>query len=143
MIKKTFSGKPIDVKRTWYELDASNQVVGRLAVQAAKLLIGKQKVNYTPHVDGGDFVIITNASKVKLTGRKSEESHHHYSGYPGGLKSTTKQNILEQNPAKLIELAVYGMIPKNKLRSDRMARLRVFASSEHEHGAQKPKKVEI
>lgn len=141
---KTYSQKPAEVTRSWYQIDAAGLPVGRVATQAAQLLVGKRKATFTPHVDGGDFVVITNAAKAVLTGRKgSQEMVYSYSGYPSGLKSTPKGKLLVKNPAKLIEHAVSGMVPTNKLKVNRMKRLKVYADAEHEHSAQQPKTIEV
>jgi large subunit ribosomal protein L13 len=140
---KTFSQKPAEVTRTWYHIDASGLPLGRVATQAAQLLLGKRKTTFTPHVDGGDFVIITNASQVVLTGKKGDEQLHHYSGYPGGLKSVKKADLRVNNPKRLVEHAVYGMIPTNKLKTDRMKRLKVYPTDQHEHSAQQPTTIEV
>lgn len=140
---KTFSQKPADVTREWYEVDATNVPIGRLATRVAALLTGKIKPTFTPHVDGGDFVVVVNAEKVALTGQKGEEEKFRYSGFPGGIKAKAKAEILKDNPEKAIKSAVAGMVPRNKLHTDRLARLRVFVGSDHNHTAQKPKKLEF
>lgn len=143
MSAKTYSQSQADVKRQWYEIDASGIPVGRLATRVARLLTGKDKPTYTPHIDGGDYVVVVNAAKLKLTGRKPQEKKYRYSGYPGGIKSVTKAELLEKNPAKMLEQSVKGMMPKNKLLAERMKRLKVYAGGEHEHTAQKPKVLEV
>ena len=141
---KTFSAKPADINREWYLIDASSAPLGRLAVDIAQLLIGKKKPTFTPHVDDGDHVVVINASKIQVTGKKlNDKIYYRHSGYPGGISQATLQELLEKNPALVIEAAVYGMIPKNKLRDGRMQRLRVFANESHDHEAQKPKTVNI
>lgn len=140
---KTFAQKPAEVTRSWYHIDAAGLPVGRLAVQAAQLLVGKAKPTFTPHVDGGDFVIITNAGQVQLSGGKLGEAVYHYSGYPGGLRTTTHAELMKTNPVKLVQLAVAGMVPTNKLKRSRLARLKIYAEGEHEHSAQQPKTVEV
>jgi large subunit ribosomal protein L13 len=140
---KTYAQKPAEVTRVWYEVDASQIPVGRLATFVATLLTGKRKVTYTPHVDAGDYVVVINAAKTVLTGRKADESKYHYSGYPSGLKATTKGKLLADNPAKLVTLAVAGMVTTNKLKPARMQRLKVYAGPQHEHHAQQPQKVEV
>jgi large subunit ribosomal protein L13 len=142
-MKKTYSQKTAEVSRVWYEIDATKKPLGRLATVVSKLIIGKHKTSYTPHIDGGDFVVVINASKVVLTGRKEQDKYYRYTGYPGGLRSQQKGEALNQNPVKVVENAVFGMLPKNKLRLGRMKRLKVTEGSEHSHAAQKPQKLEI
>ena len=141
---KTFSQKSADVTRRWILIDARDTTLGRLSSAIATYLIGKYKPTYTPHVDGGDYVIVINASELKVTGQKeTDKMYYRHSGFPGGLKEMQLKDIREKDPARIIELAVKGMLPKNKLAADRMARLRVFAGSEHAHTAQTPEKVEV
>ena len=142
--KKTFSQKPADVTRKWVVLDASEAPLGRLATAAAKYLIGKYKPTYTPHVDGGDYVVIVNAAKLIVTGDKAtDKKYYNYSGFPGGLKEQTLTEVMVKNPTKVIEAAVAGMLPKNKLSSERMKRLKVYAGETHNHEAQKPVKMGV
>ena len=142
--KKTFSQKPADVERTWVVLDAAQAPLGRLATVAANYLIGKSKTTYTPHVDGGDYVIVVNAAKLVTTGQKAtDKKYYNYSGFPGGLKEATLAEVLSKDPAKAIEAAIAGMLPKNKLHAERMKRLKVYAGETHNHEAQKPIKVEL
>jgi large subunit ribosomal protein L13 len=143
MPNKTYSQSQADVSRQWYELDASGVPVGRLSTQIARLLSGKDKPTYTPHIDGGDYVVVVNASGLKMTGSKPSENKYRHSGYPGGIKSITKGKLLATNPERLLELAVKGMLPKNKLINERMKRLKVYPEAEHEHSAQQPKKLEV
>ena len=144
MNAKTFSQKPADVSRRWILIDASSAPLGRVAGEIAKYLIGKYKPTYTPHVDGGDYVVVVNAGKTIVTGNKEEDKmYYNYSGFPSGLKETQLKEVREKFPERIIENAVKGMLPKNKLSPDRMARLRVFTGEEHAHGAQKPEKVEV
>ncbi len=141
---RTFVQKPADVTRDWYVIDASEASLGRTAGVIALALSGKRKVTYTPHVDGGDHVIVINAAKLKVTGAKlKDKMYYHYSGFPGGLKEQTLEQVIAKNPAKAIEDAVYGMLPKNKLRPDMMQRLRVYPGAEHKQNAQTPKKLEV
>lgn len=141
---KTFSQKPADVTRAWHLVDASEAPLGRVASVIATKLIGKDKPSYTPHVDGGDFVVVINADKIVVTGNKLEaKTYYSYSGFPSGLKSINLRDKLAKDPASVIEAAVKGMLPKNKLTPERLKRLRVFAGSEHTHEAQKPKKLEV
>lgn len=141
---KTFSQRTEDVSRTWYLIDAADAPMGRVATEIARLLIGKSKPTYTPHVDNGDYVVVINAAKTVVTGDKETgKIYYRHSGYPGGIRDATVKEVREKYPERLIEAAVKGMIPKNKLASGRMNRLRIFAGEEHTHTAQTPKKVEM
>lgn len=141
---KTFSQKPADVTREWFLVDASELSLGRIATIIADKLIGKNKPTYTPHVDGGDYVVVINAENVKVTGEKeTDKVYYRHTGFPGGIKDATLAEVRERAPERIIEAAVRGMLPKNKLSADRMARLKIFAGSEHAHTAQTPKKVEV
>ena len=141
---RTYTPKPAEVTRTWHVIDATDVVLGRLASQTAILLRGKHKTTFAPHVDGGDFVIIINADKVALTGAKLEQKKaYRHSGFPGGLKSQSYQELLAKNPAKAVEKAVRGMIPKTTLGRQQLTKLKVYAGSEHPHAAQKPQPFEI
>ena len=141
---RTYSPKAGDVQRQWHVIDANDVVLGRLATHAATLLRGKHKAIFAPHVDTGDFVIIVNASKVALTGNKRETKvAYRHSGYPGGLKRIGYAELLEKRPEKAIELAIRGMLPKNKLGRQLLSKLKVYAGPEHPHGAQKPTEFEI
>lgn len=141
---KTFSQKPADVTRRWILIDATDAPLGRVATQIAKYLIGKYKTTYTPHVDGGDYVVVINAKDTVVTGEKeTDKIYYRHSGFPGGIKDAQLREVREKFPERLIENAVKGMLPKNKLSPDRMARLKVFAGPEHAHTAQKPEKVEV
>ncbi|ACM23215.1 50S ribosomal protein L13 [Thermotoga neapolitana DSM 4359] len=136
--------KPEEVERKWYVVDASGKVLGRLATRIAKILMGKHKPTYTPHVDTGDYVIVVNADKVVLTGKKLDQKvYYWHSGYPGGLKSMTARQMLQKHPERLIWLAVKRMLPKNKMGRRMLRRLKVYASSEHPHQAQKPEPIEL
>ena len=141
---RTYSPKPTDVQRQWHVIDAADVVLGRLAVQSATLLRGKHKAMYAPHVDTGDFVIIINAGKVALAGDKRETKlAYRHSGYPGGLKATTIGEVLDKDPRRAIEKAVWGMLPKNKLGRQLLKKLKVYAGPEHPHAAQQPQAFEI
>ena len=141
---RTFTPKPGDVTKNWYVIDATDVVLGRLASQAAVLLRGKHKATFAPHVDGGDFVIVINAEKVALTGAKATDKMvYRHSGYPGGLSAIPIGELLEKNPQRVIENAVKGMLPKNKLAAQQMTHLKVYAGSEHPHVAQQPQTFEI
>jgi large subunit ribosomal protein L13 len=141
---KTYSQKPTEVARRWILIDASSAPVGRVSTAIATYLIGKYKPSYTPHIDGGDYVIVINAADAIFTGSKErDKTYYRHSGFPGGIKSATVAEVREKYPERLIEAAVKGMLPKNKLVTERMKRLRVFAGSEHTHTAQTPEKVEL
>lgn len=136
----TTIARPQDVEREWYLVDAEGQTLGRLATRTATVLRGKHKPIFTPHVDTGDHVIVVNADKVKLTGRKLDQKHYyHYSGYPGGLRSLSAREVLERNPERIIEQAVRGMLPKNRLSRQLIKKLKVYAGPDHPHAAQQPK----
>jgi large subunit ribosomal protein L13 len=141
---RTYTPKPGDVERTWYVIDATDVVLGRLATHVATLLRGKHKATFAPHVDNGDFVIVINADKVALTGNKRETKlAYRHSGYPGGLRSVTYAELLEKRPERAIEKAVRGMLPKNSLAAQQLSKLKVYTGSEHPHAAQQPKPFEI
>ncbi len=141
---KTFSQKPADVARRWILIDAKDATLGRISTEIAKYLIGKYKPTYTPHVDGGDYVVVVNAKELVVTGEKeTDKIYYRHSGFPGGLKEAQLKDLREKSPASIIEAAVKGMLPKNKLAPGRLARLRVFAGAEHDHTAQTPEKVEV
>lgn len=143
-LPKTYSQKPADIDRQWILIDASTAPLGRVATVIAKYLIGKYKPTYTPHVDNGDYVVVINAEKVVVTGDKETgKVYYRHSGFPGGIKDATLKEVREKAPERIIEAAVKGMIPRNKLAADRLGRLRVFAGAEHAHTAQTPKKVEV
>ncbi len=132
------------VDRSWYVVDASDQVLGRLATRLATVLLGKHKPTYTPHVDDGDFVIVVNAEKVALTGRKREDKlYYRHSGYPGSIRSVTAGRLLETHPERVIEAAVRGMLPKGPLGRRMGRKLKVYAGPEHPHASQQPKPLEI
>ncbi|MFX4272285.1 50S ribosomal protein L13 [Propionibacteriaceae bacterium Y1685] len=140
----TYSPKPGEIARNWLVIDASDVVLGRLAVSAAGLLRGKHKPTYAPHVDTGDFVVIVNASKIALTGNKrTDKMAYRHSGRPGGLRAVPYGELLKNDPRKAVELAVWGMLPKNKLSRQLMKKLKVYAGPEHPHEAQKPQPHEI
>ena len=141
---KTFSQRTEDISRQWYLIDAADAPMGRVATQIANLLIGKSKPTYTPHVDNGDYVVVINAAKTVVTGNKEiGKIYYRHSGFPGGIKDATVKEVREKAPERLIEAAVKGMVPRNKLAAGRLARLRVFSGEAHTHTAQTPKKVEI
>jgi large subunit ribosomal protein L13 len=141
---RTFTPTPDDVDRQWHVIDATDVVLGRLASQVATLLRGKHKPTFAPHMDMGDFVIITNAEKVALTGAKLEQKQaYRHSGYPGGLTSTSYAELLEKNPVRAVEKAVKGMLPKNRLADQMFKKLKVYEGSDHPHTAQQPKEFII
>ena len=132
MNSKTYQPKAKDIKREWHLFDAKDEILGRLATKVAKLLMGKQKSTYSAHLDSGDFVVIINAEQVKLTGKKKEQKvYYSHSGYPGGFKEVKFSKMVTEKPARIIEMAVSGMLPKNKLRQDRLARLKVVAGEKN------------
>lgn len=136
---KTFSATPDDIEHDWYVVDATDQVVGRLASRIARVLRGKHKPTYTPHMDTGDFVIVVNADKARFTGRKEQDKQYmQYSGYPGGDKYESPEEVREQNPEKIIERAVKGMLPQGPLGRDMFKKLKVYADPDHPHEAQQP-----
>ena len=136
---KSYIAKPADVQRKWYIVDAEGKTLGRLATEIATVLRGKNKVTFTPHVDGGDFVVVVNAEKVVLTGKKLEQKMYRYhTGYVGGLKEIPYKEMMAKKPEEVVAHAVSVMLPKNKLRSRMMTRLRVFAGPNHDHAAQNP-----
>lgn len=139
---KTYSQKTSEINREWWIIDASTLPLGKLAVVIADKLMGKSKVTYTPHTDNGDYVVVINAKKIVTTGEKMTDKHYYrHSGFPGGLTDLTLQEIIEKDPAVAVKHAVKGMLPKNKLLADRLARLRVFEGAEHAHTAQMPKEI--
>jgi len=141
---KTYVAKPATVRHDWYVVDAKEQVLGRLACEIARRLRGKHKVEYTPHVDTGDYIVVINANKVHVTGNKEEgKVYHHHTGYPGGIKSNRLREIRRKHPTRIIENAVKGMLPKNSLGRAMYSKLRVYAGSEHNHHAQQPKLLEF
>ena len=141
---KTYSQKPSEVSRRWILIDASQAPLGRIATQIATYLTGKDKPRYTPHIDGGDYVVVINAKDTVVTGDKETgKVYYHHTGFPGGIKDATLAEVREKFPERIIENAVKGMLPKNKLSDARMKRLKVFAGSEHAHTAQTPEKVEV
>ncbi len=141
---KTYSQKPSEVSREWFLVDAAELPLGRLATIIADKLIGKNKPTYTPHIDGGDYVVVINAANLVVTGDKETgKIYYRHSGFPGGIKDATLAEVREKFPERIIEKAVQGMLPKNKLSPERMNRLRIFPGAEHTHTAQQPKKVEV
>jgi len=141
---KTFSAKKEDIERTWYLVDAEGKVLGRLASQLAKILRGKTKPIYTPHVDTGDYVVVINADKIRLTGKKMEKKvYYRHSGYPGGLKLTNAKMLLATKPERVLKRAVKGMLPKNPLGRKMFGKLKVYVGPDHPHEAQQPQPLEM
>jgi large subunit ribosomal protein L13 len=136
---RTYSAKPGEISRDWFVVDAAGLTLGRLATRIATVLRGKHKPQFTPHVDTGDFVIVINAGKVELSGSKLDQKrYYNYSGYPGGLKSVTARVLREENPERILRDAVKGMLPKNRLSSELINKLKVYEGGDHPHSAQKP-----
>jgi large subunit ribosomal protein L13 len=141
---KTYVAKPTERERNWLVVDATGQTLGRLATQLADALRGKRKPEYTPHIDTGDFVVVVNAEKISVTGNKlAEKRYYRHSGYPGGLKSRTLEEMLARRPEEVIRLAVKGMMPRNRLSRKQITKLKIYAGPEHPHVAQKPQQMEI
>ena len=141
---KTYHAKPGEVEREWLVVDATDAVLGRLATEVAQILKGKKKPQYTPHVDTGDFVIVINAEKIRLTGDKAlKKTYYSHSGYIGGLKEVSYQRMLEKHPERIIEKAVKGMLPKNSLGRAMNRKLKVYAGPNHPHAAQKPREITL
>ena len=139
---KTYSQKSSEINREWWIVDAGSMPLGKLAVVVADKLLGKSKVTFTPHTDNGDYVVVINAKNIKVTGDKMTDKHYYrHSGFPGGLTDLTLAEVIEKDPSLAIKQAVAGMLPKNKLQADRLARLRVFEGAEHAHTAQTPKEI--
>jgi large subunit ribosomal protein L13 len=141
---KTFSAKPAEVRRDWYVVDATDKTLGRLSTEIAHRLRGKHKPEYTPHIDTGDYIVVVNAEKVRVTGNKLQDKmYHHHTGYIGNLKSIPLQKMLDEHPERVIEKAVKGMLPRGPLGRQMYSKLRVFAGPEHTHAAQQPIPLEV
>ena len=141
---KTFSASPQTVTREWYVIDAHDKVLGRLAARIAHYLRGKHKPEFTPHVDTGDYIVVINAGKVAVTGNKfNDKKYYRHTGYPGGIRETSYREMIQQHPERVIENAVRGMLPKNRLGRSMLSKLKVYAGSEHRHQAQQPQVLEI
>ncbi len=144
MERQTYFAKPGEVERNWHIVDADGKVLGRLATEIATRLMGKHKPQYTPHTDTGDFVIVINADKVRLTGRKLDQKFRKtYSGYPGGQRQISYRKLLDRNPAEVFELAVRRMLPKNAMGLKQLKKMKVYAGTEHPHAAQSPQPLEL
>lgn len=143
-MRTTYMARPGEVERKWYVVDAEGKVLGRLAARIASIVRGKHKPTFTPHVDTGDFVIVVNADKVRLTGRKLDDKmYFRHSGYLGGWRMTPARQMLEKHPTRVVEMAVRGMLPKNRLGRKLFKKLKVYAGPEHPHAAQKPEKLDV
>ena len=141
---RTYNAKPGEIERNWYVVDAEGQTLGRLATQIADTLRGKRKPQYTPHVDTGDFVVVVNAEKIRVTGKKLDEKlYHRHSGYPGGLRSRPLRDELERRPTEVLRKAVKGMLPRTRLGRAQLTKLKIYAGPEHPHGAQAPKPLQL
>jgi large subunit ribosomal protein L13 len=141
---KTFSAKPAEVRRDWFVVDATGQTLGRLSTEIARRLRGKHKPEYTPHVDTGDYIVVVNAEKVRVTGNKlKDKMYHHHTGYIGNLKSKSLEKVLDETPERVIERAVKGMLPRGPLGRQMYAKLKVFKGPEHDHTAQQPIPLEV
>lgn len=141
---KTFSAKAKEIQRKWYVVDATDKVLGRVATVVASRLRGKHKAEYTPHVDTGDYIIIVNAEKIRVTGNKSADKiYYHNTGYPGGMKSISFEKLIQHHPEQVLELAIKGMLPKNALGRDMYRKLKVYAGAEHQHHAQQPEVLQL
>ena len=141
---KTVSAKKESISQEWFVVDATNKTLGRLSTAIANRLRGKHKPEYTPHVDTGDYIVVVNAEKVRATGnKKTDKIYHHHTGYPGGIKSITFDKLIDKAPEQVIEKAVKGMMPKNKLSRSMLSKLKIYAGSAHPHSAQQPMPLEI
>jgi large subunit ribosomal protein L13 len=141
---KTFSAKPAEVRRDWYVVDATGKTLGRLSTEIARRLRGKHKPEYTPHVDTGDYIVVVNAEKIRVTGNKlKDKMYHRHTGYIGNLKSTSLEKLLDERPERVIEYAVKGMLPRGPLGRKMLSKLRIFAGPEHTHAAQQPIPLEV
>ena len=141
---KSYMARPLEVERKWYVVDAEGKHLGRLATEIVRVLRGKNKPQYTPHVDVGDFVVVVNADRVAVTGRKAEQRvYRRHSGYPGGMKETSYQQMLARKPTEVLRKAVYGMMPKTRLARKQFKKLKIYAGPEHPHSAQDPQTLEV
>lgn len=141
---KCYTAKKETVEHNWLVVDAQDQILGRMAAKIAPMLMGKTKPIYTPHVDTGDYVIVVNADKIRLSAKKAEtKEYQHYTGYPGGQRIVSFEDMMEKKPEKVVELAVRRMLPKNKLGRQMLKKLKVYRGPDHEHAAQKPEKIDI
>jgi large subunit ribosomal protein L13 len=141
---KTYIARPSNIKRDWFVIDASGRTLGRLATEISRRLRGKHRPEFTPNIDTGDYIVVINANKVRVTGRKfTEKVYHRHTGYPGGVKSTTFEKLQAKKPERIIEIAVKGMLPKGPMGRQLFRKLKVYAGAEHRHGAQQPQSLEV
>ncbi len=141
---KTFSAKPADIRRDWYVVDATGKTLGRLSTEIARRLRGKHKPAFTPHLDTGDYIVVVNAEKIRVTGNKRQDKmYHHHTGYIGNLKSISLEKLLDSHPERVLEQAVKGMLPRGPLGRQMLSKLRVFAGPEHKHAAQQPIPLDV
>ena len=141
---KSYMARPLEVERKWYVIDADGETLGRLATGIARILRGKNKPQYTPHVDVGDFVVVVNADQVVVTGKKAEQKvYRRHSGYPGGMRETSYGRMIERRPTEILRKAVYGMMPKTRLARQQLRKLKIYAGPEHPHAAQNPQHYEV
>ena len=141
---KSYMARPLEVERKWYVVDAEGKHLGRLATEIVRVLRGKNKPQYTPHIDVGDFVVVVNADRVAVTGRKAEQKvYRRHSGYPGGMKETSYEQMLARKPTEVLRKAVYGMMPKTRLARKQFKKLKIYAGPEHPHSAQDPQTLEV
>jgi large subunit ribosomal protein L13 len=141
---KSYMARPLEVERKWYVVDAEGQTLGRLATEIATILRGKNKAQYTPHVDTGDFVVVVNAEKVVVTGKKAEQKvYRRHSGYPGGMKETSYARMMDRKPTEVLRKAVKGMMPRTRLARQQLKKLKIYAGPEHPHAAQDPQNLEV
>ncbi len=141
---KSYMARPLEVERKWYVVDAEGKHLGRLATEIVRVLRGKNKPQYTPHVDVGDFVVVVNADRVAVTGRKAEQRvYRRHSGYPGGMKETSYEQMITRKPTEVLRKAVYGMMPKTRLARKQFKKLKIYAGPEHPHSAQNPQTLEV
>ncbi len=141
---KTFSAKAETVKRDWYVVDATDRVLGRMAAEIASRLRGKHKPEYTPHVDTGDYIVVVNAEKIRVTGKKAvNKIYYHHTGFPGGIKSISFEKLIDKAPERALEIAVQGMLPKGPLGREMLKKLKIYAGSAHPHAAQQPQQLTI
>ncbi|MDQ5829292.1 MAG: 50S ribosomal protein L13 [Actinomycetota bacterium] len=141
---KSYMARPLEVERKWYVIDAEGQTLGRLATEIARILRGKNKPQYTPHVDVGDFVVVINADRVLVTGKKAEQKvYRRHSGYPGGMKETGYERMMESKPTEILRKAVHGMMPRTRLARQQFRKLKIYAGPEHPHAAQNPQRLEV
>ncbi len=141
---KSYMARPLEVERKWYVVDAEGQTLGRLATQIAAVLRGKTKAQYTPHIDTGDFVVVVNADRIEVTGRKAEQKiYYRHTGYPGGLKEVSYERMMDRKPTEIVRKAVWGMMPKSRLARAQFKKLKIYAGAEHPHAAQDPQPLEV